>query len=138
MPFTFTELAINKESIFSKTIDLRELLKENNIYSHFLDFYFNNVKIDSNNTFLFSLSAKYENIWSVEKKCGVKEEPREEYLYDNYDNDCLSMIEHINPKNASGPEKRSERKKYVLLYYLYYFCINCTNIVLIVLLLYYL
>ena len=105
LPFIFTELANNKESIFSKTIDLRELLKENNIYSHFLDFYFNNVKIDSNNTFLFSLSAKYENIWSVGKKCGVKEEPREEYLYDNYDNDCLSMIEYINPKNASGPEK---------------------------------
>ena len=118
LPFTFTNLANNSESIFTKTIDLRELLKENNIYSHFLDFYFNNVGIDRNNTFLFMLSARFEIIGNLERKCGVKEDPKEEYLFDNYDNDCLSMIEHIRPKNASGPEKLYEKDVLKLAHYI--------------------
>ena len=118
LPFTFTTLSNNSDSIFTKTIDLRELLKENNIYSHFLDFYFKNVGIDKNNTFLFTLSARFTPVRNIERKCGVKEEPKEEYLFDNYDNDCLSMIEHIHPKNASGPEKLYERDVLKLAHYI--------------------
>ena len=118
LPFTFTTLSNTTYLIFKETIDLRELLKENNIYSHFLDIYFKNVGIDKNNTFLFTLSARFTPVRNIERKCGVKEEPKEEYLFDNYDNDCLSMIEHIRPKNASGPEKLYERDVLKLAHYI--------------------
>ena len=120
LPFTFTNLTFSsKESVFTQTIDLRELLKENNIYSHFLDFYFKDVKIDSNSTFKFSLSVKFQNIWQIEAKCGVKKELREEYVFDNYDNDCLTMIEHIRPKRLlDSTEKFYERDVLELAHYI--------------------
>ena len=40
------------------------------------------------------------------------------YLKDNYGNGFLSMIEHIRPKNASGPEKLYERDVLKLAHYI--------------------
>ena len=112
LPFTFTHNTSAKyQSIFGSSgmIDLRELLKENNIHSHFLDFYLKGIKIDTNTTFQVSLSARFESIKNIERKCGVKEEPREEYEFDDYDGDCISMIEHITPIKANGTEKIYEK-----------------------------
>ena len=40
------------------------------------------------------------------------------YLKDNYGNGFLSMIEHINPKNASISEKLYEKDLLKLLHYI--------------------
>ena len=121
MPFSFTNNTASRyESVFgsSGTIDIRELFKENNIYSHYLDFYLKDMKIDSNMTYRLSLSAKFMNIWNFEKKCYLKKEQREEYLFDNYDDDCLTMIEHIYPTKVNDTEKIYEKDAFKLADYI--------------------
>jgi hypothetical protein len=120
LPFIFTNSSSSHyNSIFaSGLIDMRELFKENNIYSHFLDFYLKDVPINSNFSYYLNLNAKFELIKNLERKCNVKQEPREEYEYDDYDGDCLSMIEHIHVLVANKTtEKIYARDVFELAYY---------------------
>ena len=102
LPFEFfsTITPTRQETVFSmEPFDLRDIFKENNIYSHYLDFYLKDSPIDTNNTFRFSLMVRFQNIWDLEKKCNVKKEPREEYVFHNYDGECLTMIEQFRCKS---------------------------------------
>ena len=120
LPFSFTNSSSSKyNSVFgaSGQIDMRELFKENNIYSHFLDFYLKGITINSNFSYYLSLNTKFVLIENLERKCNVKEEPREEYVFDDYDGDCLSMIEHIYPIRPNRTEKIYEKDVFELAYY---------------------
>lgn len=112
LPFDFTPTTVGqRESVFSgDLIDLRELLKENNIYSHYLDFYFKGIGIDTNSTFRLYFQVRFQNIYNdLEHKCYNKKEEKEEYVYDNFNNDCLTMIEHIEPIKMNSTEKVLEK-----------------------------
>ena len=120
LPFSFTNSSSSKyNSVFgaSGQIDMRELFKENNIYNHFLDFYLKGITINSNFSYYLSLNTKFVLIENLERKCNVKEEPREEYAFDDYDGDCLSMIEHIYPIRPNRTEKIYEKDVFELAYY---------------------
>ena len=120
LPFSFTNSSSSKNNpVFgpSGQIDMRELFKENNIYSHFLDFYLKGITINSNFSYYLSLCTKFVLIENLERKCNVKEEPREEYVFDDYDGDCLSMIEHIYPIRPNRTEKIYEKDVFELAYY---------------------
>ena len=69
----------------------------NNIYSYYLDHYLKNVALDSSGQHRLYFNAKFENIAGLEKKCKLKQEQREEYEWDLYDDDCITMIENIYP-----------------------------------------
>ena len=117
--FSFNITTTRYENVFSmEPFDLRSIFKENNIYCHYLDFYLKDSKIDTNDTFRFYLNAGFNNIWALEKKCNVKKEPKEEYAFDNYDNDCITMIEHIEPKKANSSEKLYESQVFKLAEYI--------------------
>ncbi len=120
LPFSFTNSSSSKYNLVfgpSGQIDMRELFKENNIYSHFLDFYLKGITINSNFSYYLSLNTKFVLIENLERKCNVKEEPREEYVFDDYDGDCLSMIEHIYPIRPNRTEKIYEKDVFELAYY---------------------
>ena len=116
LPFNFTPTTQSKRNtIFTMDlIDLRELLKENNIYSHYLDFYLKDIGIDTNNTFRLYFNVRFQRIYDLEKKCYNKKEAKEEYVFDNYDNDCLTMIEHVEPIKVNGTEKVYEKEVFKL------------------------
>ncbi|MBO6243880.1 MAG: hypothetical protein J6O41_04875, partial [Clostridia bacterium] len=121
LPFDFTPTTSSKrESVFSgDEIDLRELLKENNIYSHYLDFYLKGIGIDTNSTFRLYFQVRFQNIYTdLERKCYNKKEEKEEYVYNNYDNDCLTMIEHIEPIKMNSTEKIYEKDVFKLAEYI--------------------
>ena len=121
LPFDFTPTTSSKrESVFSSDlIDLRELLKENNIYSHYLDFYLKDIGIDTNSTFRLYFQVRFQNIYTdLERKCYNKKEVREEYVYDDYDNDCLTMIEHTEPIKMNSSEKIYEKDVFKLAEYI--------------------
>ena len=116
LPFNFTPTTQSKRNtIFTMDlIDLRELLKENNIYSHYLDFYLKDIGIDTNNTFRLYFNVRFQRIYDLEKKCYNKKETKEEYVFDNYDNDCLTMIEHVEPIKMNSTEKVYEKDVFKL------------------------
>ena len=117
LPFDFTPTTSStRESVFSSDlIDLRELLKENNIYSHYLDFYLKDIGIDTNSTFRLYFQVRFQNIYKdLDRKCYNKKEAKEEYIYNNYDNDCLTMIEHVEPIKMNSTEKVLEKDVFKL------------------------
>jgi hypothetical protein len=117
LPFDFTPTTSSKrESVFSSDlIDLRELLKENNIYSHYLDFYLKDIGVDTNSTFRLYFQVRFQNIYKdLDRKCYNKKEAKEEYIYNNYDNDCLTMIEHVEPIKMNSTEKVLEKDVFKL------------------------
>ena len=120
LPFSFTNRTASRyESVFNDLIDMRELFKENNIYSYYLDFHLKNTKLNSNGSYNLYLNTRFQNIWDIEKKCNVKKEPREEYEWDLYDDDCITMIENIYPTkiNINDTEKIYEKDVFRLAYY---------------------
>ena len=116
LPFNFTPTTQSKRNtIFTMDlIDLRELLKENNIYSHYLDFYLKDIGIDTNNTFRLYFNVRFQRIYDIERKCYNKKETKEEYVFNNYDNDCLTMIEHVEPIKMNSTEKVYEKDVFKL------------------------
>ena len=120
LPFDFTPTTFGQKfSVYSgDLIDLRELFKENNIYCHYLDFYLKDIPIDTNSTFRLYFSFRFQNINDLEQKCYNKKEAKEEYVFDDYDNDCLTMIEHIEPIKMNSTEKVLEKDVFKLAEYI--------------------
>ena len=110
LPFEFAgKVGSRGNTIFTNDqIDLRELFKENNIYSHFLDFYLKDIPMNKNTTYMFQCSTKFDMIKDVVKKCKSKE-VKEEYEFDNYDDDCLPMLANVYPIMMNSTEKLYER-----------------------------
>ena len=121
LPFSFTNRAASRyDSVFANDlIDIRSLFKENNIYSYYLDHYLKNVALDSSGQYRLYFNAKFENIAGLEKKCKLKQEQREEYEWDLYDDDCITMIENIYPTKIelNNKEKIYEKDVFKLAYY---------------------
>lgn len=117
--FTFNTSSSKVGSIFGvNPLDLRDIFKENNIYCHYLDFYLKGVPKNANTTFSFQLSARFDMLKDIPKKCNIKKEEKEEYEFTNFDDDCLTMIEHIEPTRANGTEKLYERNVFKLADYI--------------------
>ena len=75
--------------------------------------------MDTNSTFRLYFQVRFQNIYNdLERKCYNTKEVREEYVYDDYDNDCLTMIERIEPIKMNSSEKIYEKDVFKLAEYI--------------------